>query len=439
MTLVTPTGSSRFPGSFQPDPHLRALMDSVNDGVAFFAPDLRYILLNTAHAHANGLNVSAHLGRTPGELLPSLALPLERALRRALDSRQGHATRVTGETPAQPGVVRTWQVALTPVYDGSDVLAGVCAVFEDVEEQGAGGVRDSRSTVSALAAQLYSVVIGLTGAQTVREVVRVILTQGFPVTGAFVGGVSQLEPDGQHLRVLGTVGYDDATVSAWPLVPLHLPIPVSTAIRERSPLFLTPTDLQREFPELAQTPLYANQARVALPLTVGDRVIGALDFGFSPRGPFSVSERDSLLALADACAHVLANVQQLERDRDAHQELGRASAILNTMYEHAPVGFALIDAKMQVLRVNPAFTRMAGKSADQLIGRKVTRELAEWPQLALAVGQVRETRETMTGLVLRRAFEGAEVQFLASCYPVLTPSEGLIGVGCVVSEVHAAS
>lgn len=435
MFLVSPSD----PANVRPDPHLRALLDSVRDGVAFFTPDLRYASLNAAHATANGLNVADHIGRAIGELLPSLARPLERALQRVLDSGQAHAARVTGETPARPGVVRTWQVTLTPVHSDSNVLVGVCAVFEESGEQGAVGVPASRGSVPALAAQLYGVVIGLTGAQTVQEVVRVILTQGFPVTGAFVGGVAQIEPDGQHLRVLGTIGYDDATVNAWPLVPLDLQIPSSTAVRERTPLFLTPTDLQQSFPELAATPLYANQARVVLPLVVGDRVVGTLDFGFGPRGPFSMQERESLMALADACAHVLANVQRLERDRDAQQELGRTSAILNTMYEHAPVGFVLIDAKMQVLRVNPAFARMAGKPADQLVGRKVTRELPEWPQLALAVGQVRETKEILKGLVLRRASQDAEVQFLASCYPVLTSSEGLIGVGCVLSETPPSS
>lgn len=435
MCSVSLPDGAHPPTSPSADAHLHALLDSLRDGAAFFTPDLRYVRLNAAHARENGLDVSAHLGRTPGEVLPSLGYGLERALNRVLSTAGPHDVRLTGETPARPGVLRTWDVTLRPALQPDGVLAGVSAVFVGADEfQGVGtGAHTSQSSAPSLAAQLYGVVIGLTAAQTVQEVVRVILSQAFPVTGAFVGGVSVLEPDGQHLRVLGTTGYDAATVRAWPAVPLSLPIPMSVAVQERRGLFLTPSDLQREFPDLADTPLYANQARVTLPLMVGDVVVGGMDFGFEPRGPFSAQERELLLALADACAHVLTNVQQLEQDRGGHEALMHTTAILDAVYEHAPTPFALVDARLQLLRVNPAFARMAGREMGELTGQKLTRALPEWSDLALAAGQVRDTKREVTR-TMRQTADGTTREVTVRCHPVLTPSGALIGVGCILLD-----
>ena len=110
---------------------LGAMFDASPVGMAVFDSSMRFVRINRALAEINGLPVEAHLGRTLGEVLPSLAPTVEPILRLALASDDGFRDiPVSGETPLQPGVTRHWRGSYLPI-----VVRGERAVAIFVEER----------------------------------------------------------------------------------------------------------------------------------------------------------------------------------------------------------------------------------------------------------------------------------------------------------------
>ena len=117
----------------------RALLDALFErapiGIGFWDRDLRYRRLNQALAEMNGLPAEEHLGRTVGEVLPGLPGDVMQSMARVVrEGRPVLGTVAQGETPARPGVVRTWQVSYYPVQDPQGTVTGVGAVCEEITE-----------------------------------------------------------------------------------------------------------------------------------------------------------------------------------------------------------------------------------------------------------------------------------------------------------------
>ena len=104
-------------------------------GLAVFDSDLRFVRINQRLADINGFPVEAHIGRTIRELLPDLADTAEQLLRPILETGEPLLNvEITGETPAQPGVRRTWVENFLPLRDG-DRIIGISTVCEEITER----------------------------------------------------------------------------------------------------------------------------------------------------------------------------------------------------------------------------------------------------------------------------------------------------------------
>ena len=115
-----------------------ALLDTLFErapiGMGFWDRELRYVRVNTALARINGLPVEAHLGRTISEVLPKLEPRVEAAFRTVLETGQPLSElELQGETPAAPGVLRTWRTSVYPVTV-ANALVGVGAVCDEITE-----------------------------------------------------------------------------------------------------------------------------------------------------------------------------------------------------------------------------------------------------------------------------------------------------------------
>ncbi|MFW5770383.1 MAG: PAS domain-containing sensor histidine kinase [Spirochaetota bacterium] len=105
-------------------------------GMCMFDRDLRYIRVNDQLAKINGLPAHEHLGRTPAEVVPDLANQAESILRRVIESGEPVLNQVIkGETPANPGITRTWNESWFPLYDENDEIYGVGTIIEDITEK----------------------------------------------------------------------------------------------------------------------------------------------------------------------------------------------------------------------------------------------------------------------------------------------------------------
>ena len=97
---------------------LDTLVATAPVGLGFWDRDFRYLRINDALAELNGIPREEHLGRTVRDVLPSLAPVLEPLWQRILETGEPLiGIEIAGETPAMPGVTRSWLATYYPVHE----------------------------------------------------------------------------------------------------------------------------------------------------------------------------------------------------------------------------------------------------------------------------------------------------------------------------------
>ena len=122
------------------------------------------------------------------------------------------------------------------------------------------------------------------------------------------------------------------------------------------------------------------------------------------------------------------------------EELQETVALLDTLLDSAPVGFAFFDRDLRYRRVNETLARINGIPAEAMLGRTVAEVL---PLMADVERQsLRPVLETGPGrksawkskAALRRT-PNAERYWISSYYPVDDPVGQRLGVGVLVTEI----
>ncbi|MBD2435436.1 PAS domain-containing protein [Nostoc sp. FACHB-110] len=104
-------------------------------GLNVLDTDLRFVRINQRLAEINGFSVEEHIGRTVRELLPDLADTSDQLLRPILETGKPLLNvEISGTTPAQPGVKRTWLESFLPLKNG-DAIIGISTVCEEITER----------------------------------------------------------------------------------------------------------------------------------------------------------------------------------------------------------------------------------------------------------------------------------------------------------------
>jgi PAS domain S-box-containing protein len=139
-----------------------------------------------------------------------------------------------------------------------------------------------------------------------------------------------------------------------------------------------------------------------------------------------------------------ARLHALERTARANaehagQELEGALARLDTLLEHAPVGFGFYDTELRFVRLNEPLAEIHGLPVEAHIGRTAA-EVAPrlWEQVQPVFSRVLETGEAVvdhdvTGQTA--AAPGIERHWLVSVYPVSGASGERLGLGTVVLDI----
>jgi PAS domain S-box-containing protein len=113
---------------------IEAIYQSAPIGLNVLDTDLRFVRINQRLADINGLPIEAHLGHTVRELFPDLADTVEQLLHPILTTGEPLLNvEIQGETPAQPGVQRTWLEHFLPLKAG-DRVVGISTVCEEITE-----------------------------------------------------------------------------------------------------------------------------------------------------------------------------------------------------------------------------------------------------------------------------------------------------------------
>ncbi|MEV7027915.1 PAS domain-containing protein, partial [Kitasatospora sp. NPDC093558] len=106
-------------------------------GLAVFDTDLRYLLINPALEHINGIPAPQHLGHSVPEMLPFLDTDaIEAAMRHVLTGGTPLLDQfTTGRTPADPDSEHAWLVSYYRLEDPGGRVLGVALSVVDVTEQ----------------------------------------------------------------------------------------------------------------------------------------------------------------------------------------------------------------------------------------------------------------------------------------------------------------
>lgn len=154
-------------------------------------------------------------------------------------------------------------------------------------------------------AALRTITRALASTSEVSGVVQTVLHTGLQVMQADAASICLLSPDRQFLELIGQTGYSVQATEGWERFPVSLETPISQAVSEKAPLFLTDAEFQTSYPHIHAQHSSEFSSAAVLPLLIGDRILGILSLSFGHDRVFQRDDREFLQMVADLCAPAL--------------------------------------------------------------------------------------------------------------------------------------
>ncbi len=202
-------------------------------------------------------------------------------------------------------------------------------------------------------ARLQEVTAALSGTLDEAEVARLVLGHAVQALGAGVGALclldrpgtpATLKPDAE-IRIAHAAGLADEADELWGTFRLSDPLPASEAIRLNEAVLLdTVAERIRRYPTLVAGMPTAEHALAVMPLSVGERRLGALALSFFDGWRLTEDDQRFLSSLADACA------QALDRS-SAVRQLRAVSARLAFLAEASVELASTLDYRQTLTRI----------------------------------------------------------------------------------------
>ena len=214
------------------------------------------------------------------------------------------------------GVIQL-NVGAAPVFGVDGRVTHAVCTFVDVTV---------RELASERTRRLQQVTASLAAAVTATEVTDRFVAHAVSTLGAFGGSTALLTEDGAHARFAHAIGYPPEEVERWRTFPLAMRTPFGDAIRERRVVLLSShAEWAARYPELsvARAP-DRPPGLLALPLLIGDRVIGVLGLGFREADVPSADDLAYLETLAAVAAQALDRARAYEGEHAARAEAEHA-------------------------------------------------------------------------------------------------------------------
>ncbi len=182
------------------------------------------------------------------------------------------------------------------------------------------------------------------------------------------------------------------------------------------------------------------RALYGVPLLDGEQLVGVAHMG--SRTAYAFSEADTLLfrTMVTRATALIVQAQLRAREQAASEEAQRSLAMIDALLGAAPVGIAFLDRELRYVRINETLAAVNAVPVQAHLGRTPHEVLAP-PVVALIEDTLREVLETgqpRMNLEFNTPPELGRLQgrsWQASYFPVRTPAGGLLGVGCVVTDI----
>ncbi len=152
-------------------------------------------------------------------------------------------------------------------------------------------------------ARLQQITAALTGVATTVQMAQTIFEHGIRATGASAGILVEMVDGGREIKTVASRGYPPAAVST-ELITLSVGTPLSDCILKKRAVWIrSQREFAGQYPKLGELrSSFGIEAAVALPLIVGDWILGGLSFSFIDERKFDSEDREFFLAVARQCA-----------------------------------------------------------------------------------------------------------------------------------------
>lgn len=166
--------------------------------------------------------------------------------------------------------------------------------------------------------------VALSAAATLEEVATAVVERASRAFGSIAGWAGLIA--GDELLVLHALGLEPLGHADRSRVPLSELRPITDAIRLRRPVVVRgAAEMAARYPLLAGA---VGSTRVAVPLIVGTRPVGALSFAFDSPDAVGAETVGFLETIAFTCAQAFERARLYSREREAHERVS-ALAVLN--------------------------------------------------------------------------------------------------------------
>ncbi len=247
----------------------------------------------------------------------------------------------------------------------------------------------------------------------------------------------------RSLETIGARGYPSGTVDRFPSIDVDSPHPIAHVYRARAPLWMDRAwDWVERFPSLRQTlPATGTKSIALLPLEAEGEVVSVMALSWSEPRVFDDESRLFLQTLANSCAQAMDRARLDAQTRDLARRQQESLALLNTLLDSAPVGFALFDSNERYVLLNNALAAINGKPISEHLGRTMREALHESaPEFERRLQKVWQTGVASGEFILSDGTNGENRSCLISLYPVRVEHVGpgasqILGVGAIVLDI----
>jgi GAF domain-containing protein len=343
---------------------------------------------------------------------------------------------------------------LSLAIEGRSVGALACAVAEDrrldpadhpyataLAQQCAQALERSRAyeaqkRLAERLSALHSTAAALSGAVSPADMVE----HAFRALATLGACAAELHAEDGPDRVAMLVRHGPAVGAPDGGSSIDAPTPAAEVVRTGRALWLeTPEEIAARYPELEPVRRWRGEgAWAVVPLLSGGRTLGALLAAFPGPRRFDADERTFLRALAQPCAHAVERARLFEIAARQQAEADASTAVLEEIFQRAPIGLALLDGSTRYVRVNRLLAELDGAPLDAHAGKTprdllpgeageaiatLTRKVLDSGEPVLDVGVVGETA----------AAPGTTRRWIASFYPVRVGGK-IVGVGLMMRD-----
>ena len=169
-------------------------------------------------------------------------------------------------------------------------------------------------------ARLQTVTANLAAAVTMNDVANAVIQYGISAAGAVGGVVCRMNESGTEIDHVWALGYPEEGLEGFRQVALSAPLPPRDVARTREPVFIGSAEEWLALYLPPQPGMTVAEAAAALPLLVGEKLVGIMVLRFASARSFSPDDRAQLMSVASQCAQALERARLHEAEHHARME-----------------------------------------------------------------------------------------------------------------------